>query len=61
MFMLLYGMGLRISEMLSLEVADIDSKRMVVRGRGPASRWSDLGRRNELVQGRASASGALVV
>ncbi len=30
MFMLLYGTGLRISEMLNLQIADIDSTRMVL-------------------------------
>lgn len=38
MFMLMYGAGLRISEVCQLTVGDIDSKRMVVTVRAPKNR-----------------------
>ena len=38
MFMLMYGAGLRISEVCKLSVSDIDSKRMVVLVRAPKNR-----------------------
>lgn len=38
MFMLLYGTGLRISEMLNLQIADIDSTRMVLHLRDTKNR-----------------------
>lgn len=42
MLMLVYGMGLRVSEIVKLEITDIDSKNMQVHIRGAKGKKTDI-------------------